>query len=80
MTHLAISQKIVLGDRQQPVAVQIDYQDWLKLKQLLNLDRPQRAKEFFAHHAPLESFLAIEPMEYVNNLRQNGRVLMPENL
>lgn len=38
MTILNIHKKIVSDDLQQPVAVLIDYQDWLKIEQLLNLE------------------------------------------
>ncbi|MEZ5672625.1 MAG: hypothetical protein R3E08_09675 [Thiotrichaceae bacterium] len=59
----------------QPIAVQIDYQDWLKIEQFLNTQHAQQVDDFFAHHSPVQSFSTIEPTEYVNNLRQNSRLL-----
>ncbi|HKQ48085.1 MAG TPA: hypothetical protein VJZ71_08460 [Phycisphaerae bacterium] len=34
-----IHPKILTDDKMQPVAVQIDYADWLEIEKLLNLDR-----------------------------------------
>jgi len=38
MTMLNIHKKIVSDDLQQPVAVLIEYQDWLEIEQLLNVE------------------------------------------
>ncbi len=35
MNCLTITKKIVTNEMHQPIAVQIDYQDWLKIEQLL---------------------------------------------
>ena len=66
---LTVEKKIVMNEMQQPVAVQVDYQDWLKIEQLLNFRSPQLATDFFAHHVPLQSFLTVDPTEYVDSLR-----------
>ena len=79
MSYLTIDKKIVTDDQQWPVAVQIDYRDGLQIEQLLNLKSAPRAVDFFATHAPLKSFLAVEPTEYVDNLRQNSRILWQED-
>jgi hypothetical protein len=79
MTYLTLEKKIVTDETQRPVAVQIDYRDWLKIEQLLNLKKPSRAVDFFANHAPLTRFLGIEPTEYVDNLRQHSRILWQED-
>ncbi len=75
MNCLTITKKIVTNEMHQPIAVQIDYQDWLKIEQLLISQHAQQADDFFTHHLPLQSFSTIEPTDYVNNLRQNSRLL-----
>lgn len=79
MTYLTLEKKIVTDETLRPVAVQIDYRDWLKIEQLLNLNKSSRAVDFFANHTPLTSFLALEPTEYVDNLRQHSRILWQED-
>lgn len=37
--------------------------------------QPEDAKHFFMAHSPLQSFKNTEPTEYVNNLRENSRIL-----
>jgi len=33
------------------------------------------AQQFFATHEPIQSFRETDPTEYINNLRQNSRIL-----
>jgi len=75
MNCLTMTKKIVTNEMHQPIAVQIDYQDWLKIEQLLISQHTRQADDFFARHPPLQSFSTIEPTEYVNNLRQNSHLL-----
>ena len=49
--HIPIEKKIVMNEMQQPVAVQINYQDWLKIEQQLSLESvPARRKPLCALH------------------------------
>ncbi len=78
MSTLIFKKQIVTDEQHQPVAVQVNYQNWLKIEQLLNVShvkKSQRSVDFFANHAPLKSFLEIESTEYVNGLRQSSRIL-----
>ncbi len=36
-----ISKKIVTDEKMRPIAVQIDYEDWLEIEQLLKMQRPE---------------------------------------
>jgi len=48
---IPIEKKIVMNEMQQPVAVQINYQDWLKIEQQLSLE------SILARRKPLFIFL-----------------------
>ena len=48
MNCLTIAKKIVTNEMHQPIAVQIDYQDWLKIEQLLVPQYAQQADDFRA--------------------------------
>jgi len=54
--HIPIEKKIVMNEMQQPVAVQINYQDWLKIEQQLSLEsiparrKPLCAPAYFSSH------------------------------
>jgi len=51
MIPMPIEKKIVMNEMQQPVAVQINYQDWLKIEQQLSLESvPARRKPLCALH------------------------------
>jgi len=53
---LTVEKKIVMNEMQQPVAVQVDYQDWLKIEQLLNFSSPQLATDFFCASCSFTKF------------------------
>ena len=48
--HIPIEKKIVMNEMQQPVAVQINYQDWLKIEQQLSLESVPARKPLCALH------------------------------
>lgn len=58
MTMLNLHKKIVSDDLQQPVAVLIDYQDWLKIEQLLSLDTPSMVQKTFTLIAKFSFIIA----------------------
>jgi len=62
-----VEKKTVMNEMQQPIAVQIDYQDWLRIEQLLSVKLMVPAKRQFGSakgliqisedfDAPLEDF------------------------
>ncbi len=63
-----IRKKILTDDAKRPVAVQIDYSDWLEIERELNLN-PEQAKT-----ADLSSYsgvisLSEEPLRYQTRVR-----------
>ena len=63
-----IRKKIVTDEAQQPVAVQIDYADWLKIESMLNL-RSERVKtRDLSRYAGVIS-LTEEPLNYQARVR-----------
>lgn len=63
-----IRKKIVTDDAQQPVAVQIDYADWLRIERMLNL-RSERVKTSdLSRYAGVIS-LTEEPLNYQARVR-----------
>jgi hypothetical protein len=80
MSYLTIDKKIVTDDRQWPVAVQIDYRDWLQIEQLLNLKPAPRAVDFFATHAPLKSFEGTDQETSVHVTKRQISDIFPRQL
>jgi hypothetical protein len=76
MTILNIHKKIVSDSLQQPVAVLIDYQDWLKIEQLLNLEntstiqkKPLRSLQNFRLSLPIVN---TSSSDLIRQLRDEG--------
>lgn len=76
MTMLNIHKKIVSDDLQQPVAVLIEYQDWLEIEQLLNVEsastiqkKPLRSLQNFRLSLPIVSASSSDLMR---QLRDEG--------
>jgi hypothetical protein len=64
-----IRTKILKDSSQKPVAVQIEYSDWLEIERSLNLvsDAPQ-STDLSAYHGILS--LTEEPLGYQSRIRQ----------
>jgi len=63
-----IRKKIVTDDAQQPVAVQIDYADWLRIERMLNLRSERVKKSDLSRYAGVIS-LTEEPLNYQARVR-----------
>jgi hypothetical protein len=63
-----IRKKIITDEAQQPVAVQIDYSDWLKIERMLNLAPTEGvATNLWRYHGVLS--LTEEPLAYQARVR-----------
>lgn len=72
---LSVEKKIVMNEMQQPVAVQINYQDWLKIEQQLSLESvPIRKKPLCALHTFRASLtkLSVSSVDLIRQLRDEG--------
>jgi hypothetical protein len=63
-----IRKKIVTDEAQQPVAVQIDYADWLKIERVLNLRNERVKRSDLSRYAGVIS-LTEEPLSYQARVR-----------
>ncbi len=62
----AIRKKILKDDSERPVAVQIDYEDWLEIERLLKLStRGSQPADRYAETIPLGE----DPLQYQTRLR-----------
>jgi len=63
-----IRKKIVTDEAQRPVAVQIDYTDWLRIERSLDLqDEDAKVTDLSRYHALIS--LTEEPLVYQARLR-----------
>ena len=63
-----IRKKIVTDEAQRPVAVQIDYTDWLRIERSLDLpDEDAKVTDLSRYHAMIS--LTEEPLVYQARLR-----------
>ena len=63
-----IRKKIVTDEAQQPVAVQIDYADWLRIERMLNLRSGRVKRSDLSRYAGVIS-LTEEPLSYQARVR-----------
>ena len=64
-----IKTKVLIDEASKPVAVQIDYSDWLEIERSLDLRGEQsRVTDLSNHYGVIE--LAEEPLEYQSRTRQ----------
>ncbi|MGH7812484.1 MAG: hypothetical protein ACREQI_00575 [Candidatus Binataceae bacterium] len=63
-----IHKKIVVDEAARPVAVQIDYREWLKIEQTLNPSRRRAQPADLSRHAG-SIRLTKDPLAYQNRLR-----------
>ena len=64
---MEIHKKLVTDEHLQPVAVQIDYEDWLKIEQALALNQTPKVSDLNSYRGVLR--LVEEPLEYQNRIR-----------
>jgi len=62
-----IHKKLVTDEHLQPVAVQIDCEDWLKIEQALALKQTPKVSDLNSYRGVLR--LMEEPLEYQNRIR-----------
>ncbi len=63
-----IRKKIITDEGQRPVAVQIEYADWLRIERSLNLQREETGVTDLARYRGIIS-LTEEPLAYQARLR-----------
>jgi hypothetical protein len=67
---IAIRKKIVTDEDHKPVAVQIDYDDWLEIERLLKLEQPEPRRVDLSRFAgKLTMELPEDPVEYQRRIR-----------
>ncbi len=65
---LNVEKKIVRDRRKQPIAVQINYADWLKIERLLNLqDTPKKIIDLSIYAGIIQ--LGEDPLDYQKRIR-----------
>ena len=62
-----IRKKIVTDEAQQPIAVQIDYADWLKIERSLNLPQEDEVTDLSLYNGVIS--LTEEPLAYQARVR-----------
>jgi hypothetical protein len=62
-----IRKKIVTDEAQQPIAVQIDYADWLKIERSLNLPQEDEVTDLSPYNGVIS--LTEEPLAYQARVR-----------
>jgi hypothetical protein len=62
-----IRKKIVTDEAQQPIAVQIDYADWLKIERSLNLPQEDEVTDLSLYYGVVS--LTEDPLAYQARVR-----------
>ena len=62
-----IRKKIVMDEAKQPIAVQIDYTDWVKIERSLNLPQEDEVTDLSRYRGVIS--LTEEPLAYQSRLR-----------
>ena len=62
-----IRKKIVTDEAQQPIAVQIDYTDWLKIERSLNLPQEDEVTDLSLYYGVVS--LTEDPLAYQARVR-----------
>jgi len=62
-----IRKKIVTDEAKQPIAVQIDYTDWLKIERALNLSQEEEVTDLSRYSGVIS--LTEEPLAYQARVR-----------
>jgi len=66
--HKKIVKKIVTDENHQPVAVQIDYADWLEIERLLDIQPPEPRRVDLSKFAGTIR-ITEDPLEYQRRIR-----------
>ena len=64
-----IQKRIVTDEARRPVAVQIDYSDWLEIERSLNLEATETSRVDLSPYAGVIR-LTEEPLKYQARIRQ----------
>ncbi len=64
----AIQKKIVIDTDRNPIAVQIDYEDWLEIERLLDLQGEARKATDLSRYSGVIQ-LTEEPLDYQKRVR-----------
>ena len=64
---MEIHKKLVTDERLRPIAVQIDYDDWLEIEQALALKQTPNISDLASYNGILR--LAEDPLEYQERVR-----------
>jgi hypothetical protein len=62
-----IRKKIITNEAKQPIAVQIDYTDWVKIERSLNLPQEDKVTDLSRYHGVIS--LTEEPLAYQTRVR-----------
>lgn len=65
---MKIHKKLVTDENLQPIAVQIDYADWLKIEQALALKHESKTSDLNSFSGILH--LNEDPLEYQSRIRE----------
>ena len=63
-----IHKKVIIDEQSRPIAVQIDYQDWLEIEQSLNLPDHRTPVMALSRHAASIT-LSEDPLAYQKRIR-----------
>lgn len=64
---MEIAKKLVTDENLRPVAVQIEYSDWLKIERALGLESPPRVTDLSRFSGVLK--LTEDPLEFQKRMR-----------
>ena len=64
---LVLNKKIVTDESLKPIAVQINYADWLKIEHLLNLRNAPKNVDLSSYSGSLQ--LTEDPLDYQKRIR-----------
>jgi hypothetical protein len=64
-----IKKKILTDNAERPIAVQIDYTDWLEIERTLNLEGEDSGKIDLSNHEGVIT-LTEDPLGYQSRIRQ----------
>lgn len=65
---LNIRKKIVTNEKMRPIAVQISYNDWLRIERQLNLTTHYHPKDLSGYSGKI--VLTEDPLEYQQRMRE----------
>lgn len=66
-----IHPKIVTDEKMHPIAVQIDYADWLEIQKILNQTKSKITKQLAKYAGTID--LSEDPLEYQKKIRDEWK-------